>query len=66
MPTFAGNQLKRFFSRAELDNNRSEAHNTIQVRDALEGEEEPQSRNIDVDGRAIEDLMPVKSEEMEE
>ena len=35
-PTFAGNRLKRLFSRVELDNNRSEAHETIRVRDALD------------------------------
>jgi hypothetical protein len=35
-PTFAGNRLKRFFSRTELDDNRAEAHETIRVRDALD------------------------------
>ena len=47
--TFAGNRLKRFFSRVDLDNNRSEAHDTIRVQDALEVEEGPQPRGMDID-----------------
>jgi hypothetical protein len=54
--TFAGNRLKRFFSRAELDNNRSEAHDTIRVRDALEVEEGAQSREMDDGEELVEDL----------
>ena len=46
-PTFAGNRLKRFFSRVELDNYRSEAHATVRVRDALENEEVPPVENAE-------------------
>ena len=38
--TIAGNRLKRFFSRVDLDNNRFKAHDTIRVRDALEDDDE--------------------------
>jgi len=38
--TFAGNRLKRFFTRIELDNHRSEARGTIRVRESLEREQE--------------------------
>ena len=37
--TFAGDRLKRFFSRAELDEDRVERHAVIRVRDALEAPE---------------------------
>jgi hypothetical protein len=37
--TFAGNRLKRFFSRAELDVDRADRHAVIRVRDALEDDE---------------------------
>ncbi len=37
--TFAGNRLKRFFSRAELDIDRADRHAVIRVRDALEDDE---------------------------
>jgi len=37
--TFAGNRLKRFFSRAELDMDRAHRHAVIRVRDALEDDE---------------------------
>ena len=56
MTIFAGNRLKRFFSRIDLDNNRSEAHDTIRVRDALEAEEESQLRQMDDDEELVEDL----------
>ena len=37
--TFAGNRLKRFFSRTELDQDRAGRHAVIRVRDALEDDE---------------------------
>ena len=46
--TFAGNRLKRFFSRAELDVDRADRHAVIRVRDALEDDE--------ADAPALEDL----------
>jgi len=45
---FAGNRLKWFFSRVDLDNNRSEAHETIRVWDALEVEEGSQPREMEI------------------
>jgi len=33
--TFAGNHLKRFFTRRELDSQRAEIHDTIRVTDQL-------------------------------
>jgi len=50
--TFAGNRLKRFFSRNDLDGNRAEAHDTIRVREALEIDEgsQPMERNVVEDG----------------
>ena len=53
--TFAGNRLKRFFSRVELDNNRAEAHDTIRIRDALEVDEESQSGDMVIDEGSMED-----------
>jgi len=53
--TFAGNRLKRFFSRSALDNNRSEAHDTIRVREALEVDAEIRPGDMDVDDGSIED-----------
>ena len=47
-PTFAGNCLKRFFSRTELDTNRAKTHETICVRDALEIDIEDQPRGLSV------------------
>jgi hypothetical protein len=55
--SYAGNQLKRFFSRDELDNNRAEAHGTIRIRDALEADEEPQSGEMVIDEESMEDPM---------
>ena len=46
--TCAGNRLKRFFSRVDLDNNRFEAHETIRVQDALKVEDESQPRGMDI------------------
>ena len=37
--TFAGDRLKRFFSRTELDQDRAGRHAVIRVRDALEDDE---------------------------
>jgi len=54
-PTFAGNRLKRFFSRVELDNNRAEAHETIRVRDALDIEVEL-DEGLRVEGDADDDV----------
>ena len=34
--SFAGNRLKKFFSRETLDEDRAPLHNTIRVRDVLE------------------------------
>ena len=53
--TFAGNRLKRFFSRVELDNNRAEAHDTIRIRDALEDDEESQSGDTIINEGSMED-----------
>ena len=52
--TYAGNRLKRFFSRVELDNNRAEAHDTIRIRDALEDAEEPQSGDTIINEESVE------------
>ena len=53
--TFAGNRLKRFFSRTELDTNRAEAHETIRVRDALDVDELNDGRG-DADNEEAEGL----------
>ena len=45
--TFAGNRLKRFFSRTELDNDRAERHDVIRVRDSLENAEDSEE-NLEV------------------
>jgi hypothetical protein len=37
--TFAGNRLKRFFTRTELDIDRADRHDVIRVRDAIETDE---------------------------
>ena len=63
-PTFAGNRLKRFFSRVELDNNRAEAHDTIRIRDALEVDEEPQSGDMVIGEGSMED--PSREDVMED
>ena len=54
--TVAGNRLKRFFSRVDLDNNRSEAHDTIRVRNALEIDEGSLTREMNDDEELVEDL----------
>jgi len=47
--TFAGNRLKRFFTRNELDNHRSEARGTVRVRESLEREPET-ARDVPSEG----------------
>jgi hypothetical protein len=61
--TVAGNRLKRFFPRTELDNHRSEAHVTIRVWDAL-GVSDDETANGDV--RADGDDQPITEEGGEE
>ena len=51
--TFAGDRLKRFFSRVELDEDRAGRHNVIRVRDALEAEEGAEE-GLDVEGEELE------------
>ena len=54
--SFAGNRLKKFFSRGELDIDRSERHETIRVRDTIdlsesedeEGEEEEELEMLEM------------------
>jgi hypothetical protein len=42
--SFAGNRLRKFFSRAELDRNREEHRNVIRVVNELEDEEDGPGR----------------------
>ena len=53
--TFAGNRLKRFFSRAELDEDCAGRHKVIGVRDALEDAK----ADVPAEGGSEEDLKPV-------
>ena len=59
---FAGNRLKRFFTRTELDNNRADRHDVIRVRDAVEDSEivipvaESTEQNLDVEEKGLESL----------
>ena len=57
--TFAGNRLKRFFSRTELDQDRASRHEVIRVRDALEddGADIPAPEGLEEDLGIAEDLM---------
>jgi hypothetical protein len=58
--TFAGNRLKRFFSRSELDEDRMGRHDVIRVRDSLEAPEGmtpvagDTEENLDVEGDELE------------
>ena len=54
--TIAGNRLRRFFARTELDNNRSEIHDTIRIRDALDVDMEPSPGNMGIDEESMEDM----------
>ena len=58
--TFAGDRLKRFFSRTALDKDRMQRHEVIRVRDALEVPEgetqvaEDMEENLNVEGDELE------------
>jgi hypothetical protein len=60
--TFAGNRLKRFFTRTELDNDRADRHDVIRVRDAVEDTEvdisiaESMEENLNVEKHELESL----------
>ena len=53
--TFAGNHLKRFFTRRELDSQRAEIHDTIRVTDQLGLDHDDDEQELE-DGVARENM----------
>src|SRR4030095_13441001 len=61
--SFAGNRLKRFFTRAELDAHRAEIHDTIRVRDLCDLPDEDDEEEVE-DGVGRENIDALESGEL--